>query len=269
MIGVIEAKLHVYREFKDVINTTNILLQHVLENCTVISNLSAHKKISSFCNAIEGLKLSIDSCNIPEILTKSSKLDFIEERLLRVCNKVIQKIGKDVESVKSSRQRREAKNDAEKLKDFLEGKIIFEIIDNLCSLIFDQMLNHLQSQTVSSKRASNFDIFNESRSENIRFLVDHAIVPIMSLVTSASDMAYASTHSLDGFTFDVNSKQWIEIITNELFHRIKKQEKHILSSVEVKIKELCEKTLTQLETLKGELQRSQRGIKLVNQKNCK
>lgn len=265
-IGVIEAKLHVYKEFKDVIDTKNILLQHVLENCTVISNVLAHKKISSFCNAIEVLKTSISSCNTVDILIKSSKLVFTEERLLCVCNNVVvENIEKYVESVKSSTQRRESKNATNKLKDCLEGKIIFEIINNLCSIFFDQMLNHLQSQIVSSKRASNFDTFSESRSENFRFLVDHALA---SLVTSASDMAYTSPHSSDEFTFDVNSKQWRDKITNELFHRIRKQEKHILFSIEVKTQELCAKTLTELETLYRGLRRSQCGIKLVNQRNC-
>lgn len=88
-------------------------------------------------------------------------------------------------------------------------------------------------------------------------------------MSSASDMAYASPHSLDEFTFDVNSNQWREKIRNELFHRIRKQEKLILSSVEVKISELCEITSAELKAVYGGLRRYQCGIKLVDQKNCK
>lgn len=269
-IGVIKAKLQVYREFKDVIDTTNILLRHVLDNCSIISNLSAHKKISSFCNAIEALEWSISSCNIPDTLKKSSKLVFTQERLLCVCKDVIVKnIEKEVEFVKSSLQAHGSKESANKIKDCLEEKIIFEIVDNLCYSVFDELLNHIQSHLVSNKRGSNFDKFNESRSENIRFLVAHALAPITSLVTSASKKAYASSHSSDESTFDVNSKLWREKITNELFLRIQKQEKHIISRVRVNFQGLREKTLEELKILCRELQKAQSGIQLVDQRNCK
>lgn len=269
-IGVIKAKLQVYREFKDVIDTTNILLRHVLDNCSIIPNLSAHKKISSFCNAIEALERSISLCNIPDTLKKSPKLVFTQERLLCVCKDVIVKnIEKEVEFVKSSLQAHGSKESAKKIKDCLEEKIIFEIVDNLCYSIFDELFNHIQSHLVSNKRGSNFDKFNESRSENIRFLVAHALAPITSLVTSASYKAYASSHSSDESTFDVTSKLWREKITNELFLRIQKREKHIISRVGVNFQGLCEKTLEELKILRRELRKAQSGIQLVDQRNCK
>lgn len=269
-IGVIKAKLQVYREFKDVIDTTNILLRHVLDNCSIIPNLSAHKKISSFCNAIEALERSISLCNIPDTLKKSPKLVFTQERLLCVCKDVIVKnIEKEVEFVKSSLQAHGSKESAKKIKDCLEEKIIFEIVDNLCYSIFDELFNHIQSHLVSNKRGSNFDKFNESRSENIRFLVAHALAPITSLVTSASNKAYASSHSSDESTFDVTSKLWREKITNELFLRIQKREKHIISRVGVNFQGLCEKTLEELKILRRELRKAQSGIQLVDQRNCK
>lgn len=210
--------------------------------------------------------MSISSCNIPEIVTKSSKLVFTQERLLRVCNKVVLE---NIESEKSLIQMLESEKATKKLKDCLEGKIIFEIKENLCSILFDQLFDIIQSQIESSKRDSNFDIFNESRSKNICFLVDNVLTQQCPSMSSASDMAYASPHSLDEFTFDVNSNQWREKIRNELFHRIRKQEKLILSSVEVKISELCEVTSAELKAVYGGLRRYQCGIKLVDQKNCK
>lgn len=242
----------------------------MLDNCSIISNLSAHKKISSFCNAIKVLERSFSSCNIPEILTKSSKLVFTQERLLCVCKKVIVKnFEKEVESVKSSSQTHGSKYSAKKIKDCLEEEIIFEIVDNICSLTFDEMLNHLESQLASNRIVSNFNKFNELRSINIRFLVDQALASITSLVTSASNMAYVFSHSSDESTFDVNSKQWGEKITNELSHTIKKHEKHIISSVRVQTQELREKTLKELKILHRRLREAQSGIQLVDQRTCK
>lgn len=99
--------------------------------------------------------MSISSCNIPEIVTKSSKLVFTQERLLRVCNKVVLE---NIESEKSLIQMLESEKATKKLKDCLEGKIIFEIKENLCSILFDQLFDIIQSQIESSKRDSNFDI---------------------------------------------------------------------------------------------------------------
>lgn len=77
MIGVIEVKLYVYREFKNVIEIKNILLYYVLEKYIVLLNFSVYKKIMLFCNDIDVLKMSIFLCNILEIVIKLFKLVFI------------------------------------------------------------------------------------------------------------------------------------------------------------------------------------------------
>lgn len=62
-LRVIEAKLEVYREYKTVIDSGKIFLQHVYDDYEEISKLSAHSKMTWLCSVVQTLRNHLDCLN--------------------------------------------------------------------------------------------------------------------------------------------------------------------------------------------------------------
>lgn len=54
-IPFVEAKLVVYRTYKNFINTKRVFLHHALENNDELAKFSAYEQLSSFCVFVESL----------------------------------------------------------------------------------------------------------------------------------------------------------------------------------------------------------------------
>lgn len=84
-LRVIEAKLKVYREYKTVIDSGKIFLQHVYDDFEEISKLSAHNKMTWLCSVVKTLRNNLDCLNT--ILEKDTDIVFTEENILKPCQK--------------------------------------------------------------------------------------------------------------------------------------------------------------------------------------
>lgn len=62
-LRVIEAKLRVYREYKTVIDSGKIFLQHVYDDFEEISKLSAHSKMTWLCSVVKTLRNNLNCLN--------------------------------------------------------------------------------------------------------------------------------------------------------------------------------------------------------------
>lgn len=81
---VIEAKLKVYREYKTVIDSSNLFLQHVYDDVEEISKLSVHNKLTWLSDAVKTFRKNLKYLNT---ILKSDMDDiFTEEYLLEPCH---------------------------------------------------------------------------------------------------------------------------------------------------------------------------------------
>lgn len=292
---VIEAKLHVYREFENDVSKNNIFLQHILEDYGEIAKRSAHKKISWFCNIIDLLMKSLTLCKLSIIITKALNPFWNQDAIKTMCNNIfVEYSGENIGTVNSSSHLCDSKNVAERIKGLLKEKIIAMTTDAISSSICSEIANHFRLQFKIGQKGTAFYGFNEL-SESIRYLIESAVKPHFSKMLSSDDespecaefskdffgeadlskfssssgMAYAFLHSLDDSAIDVNSKYWREYVANELFCRIRKGNKHIVSNIEVSIGEIFETTKTELRMIYEELRKCQSEMQLVDQKSCK
>lgn len=86
-LRVIEAKLKVYKEYKTVIDSGKIFLQHVYDDYEEISKLSAHSKMTWLCSVVQNLRKSLDCLNT--ILEEDMDRVLTEENILTPSQKTI------------------------------------------------------------------------------------------------------------------------------------------------------------------------------------
>lgn len=87
-LRVIEAKLRVYREYKTVIDSGKIFLQHVYDDFEEISKLSAHSKMTWLCSVIKTLRNNLDCLNT--ILENDMDRVLTEENILTPSQKAFE-----------------------------------------------------------------------------------------------------------------------------------------------------------------------------------
>lgn len=86
-LRVIEAKLKVYKEYKTVIDSGKIFLQHVYDDNEEISKLSAHSKMTWLCSVVQHLRNNLDCLNT--ILEEDMDRVLTEENILTPSQKTI------------------------------------------------------------------------------------------------------------------------------------------------------------------------------------
>lgn len=84
-VRVIEAKLNVYKEYKTVIDSGKIYLQHVYDDFEEISKLSEHNKMTWLGSVVKILRNNLDRLN--SILVKDMDRILTEENILKPCQK--------------------------------------------------------------------------------------------------------------------------------------------------------------------------------------
>lgn len=129
---VIEAKLKVYREYKTVIDSSNIFLQHVYDDFDEIAKLSVHNKLTWLCNVVQTISKSVDLEHLKRILKKAVDSPFSEENISQLRSKEF--YYKFFNFLFSENPKRRA-GPLQEMIEYLESKINFEISQQVKSLI--------------------------------------------------------------------------------------------------------------------------------------
>lgn len=139
-LRVIEAKLRVYREYKTLIDSGKIFLQHVYDDFEEISKLSAHRKITWLCSVLQTLRNNLDCLNT--ILERDMERILTEENILTPSQEAfvlsdffyfpeIHKLGENKELILSTLKR---------------------TLEVLGSTIYSEISKHFESQIKMTKR---------------------------------------------------------------------------------------------------------------------
>nr|XP_034317809.1 uncharacterized protein LOC105338984 [Crassostrea gigas] len=130
-LRVIEAKLKVYKEYKTVIDSGKIFLQHVYDDYEEISKLSAHSKMTWLCSVVQNLRNNLDCLNT--ILEEDMDRVLTEENILTPSQKTrtfsdfpeISTLGENKEFILSTLER---------------------TLEELGSTIYSEISKHFESQ---------------------------------------------------------------------------------------------------------------------------
>lgn len=99
-LGVIDAKLRVYRKYKDDIDANGIFLLHGYENYDEIAKSIVFKKVSGFRNLVRDLIDVFSSESLKSIVSRAIEISFQIEHITSLCyGAVIEYGGKKVGSV--------------------------------------------------------------------------------------------------------------------------------------------------------------------------
>lgn len=282
-LHVIPAKLRVYRDFKDGIDTGDIFLHHVLEDYDEIAKRSAYKKISSFCDTTLFLKeLSQEVLShIPTILGNAFMHALTKEKISSISDNIsLEYDGNKIGTRHSSPYECDS-NIAKKIKGLLEEKIMLMITESLSFSICFEIEKHLKSHFGSDQKRIDFVKFKELQPfyKLVKYTLELTFSKVMSSENQLSDddeplsddpsITSASSHLLKGATCNVNSITWRADVGGNIFHKIYSVKDNIISSTEDKIKEICRKTTEELQITHDRLRNFQDEIEIENQTKCK
>lgn len=281
-LHVIPAKLRVYREFKDCIDTGDIFLHHVLEDYDEIAKRSAYKKILYFCDTTLFLKeLSQEVLShIPTILGNAFMHALTKEKISSISDNIsLEYDGNKIGTRHSSPYECDS-NIAKKIKGLLEEKIMLMITESLSFSICVEIEKHLKSHFGSDQNRIDFVKFKELQPfyKLVKYTLELTFSKVMSSENQLSDdeplsddpsITSASSHLLKGATCNVNSITWRADVGGNIFHKIYSVKDNIISSTEDKIKEICRKTTEELQITHDRLRNFQDEIEIENQTKCK
>lgn len=102
-LPVVEAKLIVYKKYKNVINKQTIILQHEYEEFDDVAKFIAYQMISLYCTFVESVINAI-TMDLPKMISDYPVESLTVGKIKQICLEVFEKIeDKDVPSMDRNR----------------------------------------------------------------------------------------------------------------------------------------------------------------------
>lgn len=102
-LPVVEAKLIVYKKYKNVINKQTIILQHEYEEFDDVAKFIAYQMISLYCTFVESV-INTFTMDLPKMISNYSDEFLTVGKIEQICLEVFETIeDKDVLSTDSNR----------------------------------------------------------------------------------------------------------------------------------------------------------------------
>lgn len=264
-LHVIEAKLRVYREFQQEIDSGNIVLQHVLEDYEEVAKLSLYHTVNSMCSFIDFLKDVLHIKHLDQILTRA--FDSVLTRKQDVFN--------DDGICVADDSTPETCNSDNNEDVFEIGQATNDIGEYLSFIISAKMKNQFFGKT--NNTSQKYRLFSESFLSNEPFclvreilkrVVDSCLTNMTCPKSKTNDLLQhhdskretAVSIQTTGCIFDWKEKQ-----TNEVLKTLSSKQREITLATEKKINE----TEKELNTFSDSLRKYQSTIELLDQKKSK
>lgn len=102
-LPVVDAKLIVYKTYKQVIDKRKIILQHEYEDFDDVAKFIAYQTLSSYCTFVESV-INAFTMDLPKIISDYADADLTAGKLKQMCLEVFERIeDKVVGSMESNR----------------------------------------------------------------------------------------------------------------------------------------------------------------------
>lgn len=263
LLRVIEAKLAIYKEYASEIDSENLLLQHVFEDCDEISKLSAHKKLSWISGVVECLSKLIPLKHLSTILDKAADCVLTEKNISLMCNAFrTDDDGTCVGPVHDHPNTYFLSFNVKKFKELLIRNVVKRIGNSLGFEIYDGIL-----QYVDAGIRNELEIVLQFKLEicnNVSSIVE---VTVESMISQKSGVFQDLGEFLGTLVMpvDVNSVQWRSQTAREIYTKIWDCKHSILDTILNQMKA----TAADLETVSIQLRKAKSKIQLTDQTKCK
>lgn len=257
-LGVIDAKLRVYRKYKDDIDANGIFLLHGYENYDEIAKSIVFKKVSGFRNLVRDLIDVFSSESLKSIVSRAIEISFQIEHITSLCyGAVIEYGGKKVGSVNSGAYNCYSTFTVLAIKKNLAKETLMKTANSIGSRICGDVLKHIENviQSQLSHTLKTIHISTETY-ENIQQRFRFVVVDIFRYIPDWIIRLIENLINLFVTVFnpvDVNSERWRSAVATEIFLKLLDKKQEITNHISEEINNLCWKTKQDLQFIDRKL----------------
>lgn len=270
-VGVVDAKLKVYKKYKRAIDTGDVFLQHVCEDFDEMAKLMAYRKVSYCFNFITGITRMLEAFTgqrLREVIERSVDVTLAIVNVRDICYRENVDPAGTVESkpyvcrLTSSI----AKIKRDLVKQTLEG-IAKSLGKHITDELIQQMKNVVQSELSKELGEIRFDISNDVFRRMERSIITMVIEFFDSLhgwVRSIAQLLITIFYPVD-----VNSAGWREQVAKEIHEKTLEKKQSISDFAFKEVEDICKKTVQDLTEITKILSSFRRKVIPIDQKRRK
>lgn len=250
---VFEAKTEVYKKYNKCPCSGNCYLQHESEQYIDISKLSAHKKIKSYEHLVELLCASIPLKYIENIAKEALDINFSEEKIAELCNKVV------IDDLSGS----PPSSTIEEIKLEIIKKTMQSFTDYLISEISANILNHIEKEM---QHKMDPDLFRDILLFSAEALFKGTLLLLILLALPFAALYYHISKDLGKkeLALTVNSSSWRRDVATEIYNNVSENKEKLLKQISSHFKQRCETTIEHLKIVADQLKHYRRRIYPTN-----
>lgn len=269
-IRTIDAKLQVYKEYKNFIRKYDIVLHHVFEDIDSICKASGNRIFAKLSRDITLVERNVPlfTQELESIVQRTFDKILSRRNIRNVCyNVYIRGVGAGFSSEHNSRSASYVKE----IKEQLVNETFSELINSLGREITEDISRYIESYL---NKALNVEFFRlkaglshemfgtiHRHVENIlEFFFDEIRKIFVAVWT------YVSTFF---WSVDVNSEAWREKVADEIYEEVCKKEKSIFKNISDLIRQVCAETKGDLANVLEQIREMNVKLSLPNQQECK
>lgn len=269
---MIDAKLAVYRRYEYYLKEETIYLHHALENDENIVKMSAYRRVNSFDTVVNSISQSIPIESVETILQSAFDKVLSRETISGLCYGIfLRDRNVDVGTIKSPSYSCYSKFRVSRLKEELVRKTLTETAKALGSEICRVILKHIEFNIQTSLGQTFEDLtlkISDELFEQIKVVVVAVIKPHIFPDLGFVNL-FLTIFMIYFGSVDVNSRDWRRKVADEIYETIHKSKADILRKTEPQIKEMCKKTVQELQVVSNTTTDFKRRIGQTDQKECK
>lgn len=263
-LRVIEAKLKVYNEYKDEIESENLLLQHVFDDYDEIAKLCAYKKLSWIFGIVECSRILFNRKRLPRIINEALDCVLTPEYIRRFCRGCIIYIdGNPVGSVDDSPYMFYNYFSVEKSMVSVIIYTLEEIGKTLGAEIYDGILQYIELQTRGELeivlKYLELKLCN-STSFTVKSSLEELLLPRTPVFKAFVKHIVNVLNPVD-----VNSKEWRDTVARDIYKKFCDKRHLIFDTV---LKQIIA-TSEDLDIFSERLGKAREKIQLMHQNTCK
>lgn len=271
-MGVIDAKLKVYRKYQQYIEATDIILHHVYEELDELAKLSAYRRVSSYCNYLRSFVDIFPTEHINAKIGRSIDELLTPENIRDICCEVfIRHKNDDVGSVNGEPYYCYSAFTVQQIKDTLVNKTLTKAGTLLGSKICQEILQYIEN-VVSKKLSEQFQSFSFQIPDTWHHIFVNVFVGAIVTFFSTLSGFVVSIFTLIITIFspvNVNSLDWRRKVADDIYENINKNRWSIHQFAQNQIQQIRQKTVDDFEKILQKLDDFKQKITPINPKKRK
>lgn len=251
-MGVIDAKLKVYRRYQHYIEGSDIILHHIYDELDELAKLSAYRRVSSYSKLLRSFVDVFPTEHINEKIANSVNELLTRERIRKICREVFIVYKTDqVGSVDSVPYYCYSTFTVQEIKKDLVNETLTRAGKLLGSKICQDILQYIE-ELVSEKLSEQFQNYSFEMPDTMPNIFLNVFVgAIVTFFKTLSGIAVTI------FTFfitiispvDVNSWDWRTKVADEIYANIDKNRMPLHRFAQNQVQNIRQKTVADLENI--------------------